>query len=242
MISDSRPPAPPFSYDRHARTCAPDDFLGQTKRTVHGAPLGEDQVAMIVSQIRTLLKPAAEDRLFEIACGNGYISQHFFSELGGYQGSDISEYLIEVALRNFERSPDFTFVQRSALEHLREVANPGEFTKMLCYASAQYFSDEQLAELLQLARCRFPAVRRFLVGNCPDREKAKDFFQGRPPADADLDDTGTALGRWRTVASLRRIAECVGWDVAIAGMPPAFSGATYRFDALLTPRAGGPGT
>lgn len=241
MNSDSRFPAPRFSYDCHARMCAPDDFLGQAKRTVHGFPLGEDQVAMIVSQIRRLLAPAPDDRLLEVACGNGYLSQHLFSQLGGYLGSDISEYLIEVALRNFERAPDFTFERRGALDHLREEACPERFTKMLCYASAQYFSDEQFANLLQLARRRFPAVRRFLVGNCPNREKAKDFFQGRLPADADLDDTGTALGRWRTTASLRRIAEDAGWDVAIALMPPGFSGAVYRFDALLTPRADGPG-
>jgi hypothetical protein len=160
--------------------------------------------------------------------------------LGGYVGSDISEYLIDVALRNFERRSDFTFVHCGALDHLRDETSPERFTKMLCYASAQYFSDEQFAKLLQLARQRFPSVRRLLVGNCPDRDRAKTFFQDRPYEDGDLDDSGTALGRWRTTSSFRRIAADAGWDVAISLMPPGFSGAAYRFDALLTPRSGGP--
>jgi SAM-dependent methyltransferase len=240
MNSDSQIGAHRFSYDRFARTCAPDDFLGQVKRTVHGVPLGEDQLTMIVSQIRRLLDLTPDDRLLDIACGNGHLSQHLFSDLGGYLGSDVSEYLIDVASRNFAHAPDFTFVQRDTLDHLREEACPGKFTKMLCYGSVQYFSDEQLADVLHLARRRFPALRRFLIGNCPNRDRAADFFQ-RTYAEADLDDIGTALGRWRTSASLRAIAEDAGWDIAFSLMPPSFSGAAYRFDALLTPGTNGSG-
>jgi len=226
-----------FSYDAHARTCRPDDFLGQTKRTVRGVPLGEDQIGMIIAQIRELLALTRDDRLAEIACGNGFLSAQLFADMRGYHGSDISEYLITVARRHFQRDPDFTFSQQDGLGHVRDEPRPQDYTKLLCYASAQYFSDDHLLVLLQSVRQRFSRVSRVLLGNCPDRSKVEQFFQGNSPPAAALDDTGTALGRWRTPESLCAIAAAAGWDAKIAAMPSQFSGANYRFDALLTPRS-----
>ena len=225
---------PHFSYDAHARTCDPEDFLGQTKRTVHGVPLGEDQIGMIITQIRNLLELGRDDRLAEIACGNGFLSARLFADVRGYHGSDISEYLIGVARKHFQRDPDFTFSQQDGLGHIRNEPRPQEYTKLLCYASAQYFSDDDLLALLRSVRQRFPRLSRVLLGNCPDRRKLEQFFHGKAPPAAELDDTGTALGRWRTPESLCAIAKVAGWDTTIAAMPPQFSGANYRFDALLT--------
>lgn len=226
-----------FSYDAHARTCPPDDFLGQTKRTVQGKPLGEDQIQLIVAQMRHLLDLAPPDRLAEIACGNGYLSQRLFPQLQGYRGSDISDYLISVAQKNFERPPDFTFSCQGGLEHVLSEIRPEAYSKMLCYAAAQYFPDDQLSELLQTVRRRYTGVARLMIGNCPDRSRAGQFFGSDMPSNEVLDDTGTALGRWRLPSDFSAIAANAGWDVQFASMPPQFSGATYRFDALLTPRA-----
>lgn len=229
--------APRFSYDAHARTCLPGDFLGQTKRTVHGVPLGEDQIGMIITQIRDLLALTCEDRLAEIACGNGFLSARLFPDLCGYHGSDISEYLIGVARKHFQREPDFRFSQQDGLGHVRDEPRPQDYTKLLSYAAAQYFSDDQLLALLRSVRRRFCLVSRVLLGNCPDRHKVEQFFRGKPPRAAELDDIGTALGRWRTPESLCAIAAAAGWNTRIAAMPPQFSGSNYRFDALLTPRS-----
>jgi len=42
-------------YDSHARTRPRDDFWGQVRRTVHGQPVTEAQVGMIVGAAADLL-------------------------------------------------------------------------------------------------------------------------------------------------------------------------------------------
>ncbi|MBV8617602.1 MAG: class I SAM-dependent methyltransferase [Curvibacter sp.] len=223
-----------FSYDAHARTCRPDDFLGQTKRTVHGQSVGADQIALILAQIKHLLELQSDDCLAEIACGNGYLSKDLFPCIQAYLGTDISDYMISVAQAHFQQWPAYQFKHSTALAHLSEEGEPGRFTKLLCYASAQYFSDEELGELLRLAHDRFPHVSRALFGNCPDRSKAGLFYKDQPLNEAEMDSHKTIIGKWRHPQHFMAIAQAAGWHAEIASMPPQFSAAYYRFDALLT--------
>ena len=39
-------------YDEHAKSCAPDDFWSQVKRTVAGKPVDDAQIDMIVEGVR----------------------------------------------------------------------------------------------------------------------------------------------------------------------------------------------
>ena len=225
---------PVFSYDAHARTCAPDDFLGQVRRTVNGAPVSSDQIEMILAAIDAGLTLEPDDVLLELACGNGALSCALFGDCKGYMGVDCSDYLISVAKRHFERLPDYRFEVGDALAYLRGETAPLKFTKALCYASFQYFSDTEAAEVLRILKMKFSNLKQLFIGNMPNKDNAAKFYRNRTPGAEELADNRTAIGVWRTPAELTALAHTSGWSATSSIMPPAFQSAYYRFDAILT--------
>jgi len=223
-----------FSYDEYARSCAPNDFMGQIKRTIKGKPISDEQVSLIVTAIKNVLALQCDDILLDLACGNGSLSQLLFPYCSAYTGIDISDYLIGIAKNNFEKPPKFQFLHDSGLNFTKHVAQPDKYSKMLCYGSVQYFSDEELRGVLQNLKNRFTQLKQVFIGNIPDRELANAFYKTHTPTADELDDTQTAIGRWRTREQVEFIAEQAGWQVQFTKMPDEFYAATYRFDAILT--------
>jgi hypothetical protein len=225
---------PVFSYDTHARKCAPDDFLGQVRRTVNGAPVSDDQIAMILAAINAGLALRPDDVVLELACGNGALSHTMFDNCKGYLGTDVSDYLISVARRHFERLPDYRFDVRDGLTCLQKEPRPEHFTKALCYAGFQYFTATEATEMLSLLAGRFTRLQRVFIGNMPDRDKAANFYLNRTPSKEELADCSTAIGIWRTKLEFEALARAAGWDTILWVMPAAFQSSYYRFDAVLT--------
>lgn len=233
-MSETQQPYAKFSYDTHARTCAPDDFLGQVRRTVQGVPVPEAQIRMIQDAIRNGLQLSADDVLLELACGNGALSMQLFDTCRGYLGTDISEYMISIAKQNFERQPDYLFVAQGGVEYVHHEPQPERFTRALCYAGLQYFADSDVSDILSTLHDRFSHLQRMFIGNLPDRERAANFYTNREVSATELSDPDTALGTWRTREAFTELAEAAGWKVAFSVMPPGFHAAHYRYDALLT--------
>jgi SAM-dependent methyltransferase len=227
-------PYPRFDHDEHARSCAPDDFLGQTRRTVQGKPVPQEQIDMIVNAVRTKLDIREDDTLLELACGNGYVSRLLFDSCREYLGVDFSEYLISVAKQHFERPPYYLFKMQGAAEYTREEPHPDRFTKALCYASFCYFPKPDAVETLHKLHDRFTNLKKVLIGNLPDRSRASDFYKNHTPNEMELADWSTAIGTWHTPQEFTHMAEDAGWKVQISTMPPEFFSSYYRFDALLT--------
>jgi cyclopropane fatty-acyl-phospholipid synthase-like methyltransferase len=232
-MSDVKASYPKFSYDEHARTCAPDDFLGQARRTVRGVRLPDEQLEMIANAINSGLKLKAGDVLLELACGNGALTHHLFDSCGEYVGIDISEYLISIAKKNFEKTPRYRYVARGAVEYVRDESDPARFTRVLCYAGFQYLSAAEAAELLGSIHARFSGVERIFIGNLPDKDRAAEFYTNRKASAEELADCSTAIGVWRTQAEFAQLAGAAGWKVTFSKMPTAFHASYYRYDALL---------
>lgn len=222
------------SYDAHARTCAPDDFRGQIRRTVNGTPIAKAQIDMILAALRNGLQLQNHDNLLELACGNGSLSVELFDTCQGYQGTDISEYLISIAQQHFERQTSHIFHVQSGVEYVDLEPNPERFTRALCYAGFQYFSDADARHILATLHERFSKLERMFIGNMPDRARAHNFYTDRIPSEEDLNNHETALGVWRTQEAFFSIADAAGWQVTVSLMPADFYATHYRFDALLT--------
>ncbi len=234
-MSDTQPYAK-FSYDAHARTCAPDDFLGQTRRTVQGVAIPEAQIHMILDAIRDGLQLRSDDVLLELACGNGALSVQLFDACRGYLGTDISEYLVSVAKQHFERLPDYRFEMLGGVECVHHEPQPERFTRALCYAGFQYFADSDAKDILMTLHERFTYLERIFIGNLPDRARAADFYTSREASAEELSDPNTALGIWRTREAFAQLARDAGWQADFSVMPQGFHAAHYRYDAVLTRR------
>jgi cyclopropane fatty-acyl-phospholipid synthase-like methyltransferase len=221
-----------FNFDAYARTCAEDDFLGQTRRTLNGVPVSDEQIQMILNAIISALNIQKTDELLDIACGNGALSHFLFDSCAGYLGVDLSEYLISVAKKNFEVLPDYRFSERGAVQYIRTELQPESYSKVLCYGSFQYFPAADAIEVLRTLHQKFSNVQAVFIGNLPDRERAADFYK-RPPDTEELADCYSQMGIWRTRSEFVELADNAGWTVKFSVMPAGFHAAHYRYDVLL---------
>jgi len=220
-------------YKDYPRTLAEDDLWGQVRRTVHGKPVSEEQIAMIVAQVRASLAFEPGDVLLDLACGNGALSSHFFDDVAALHGVDYSDYLIEVAQRRFVIPGRSSFAVQDAAGYVAAEPEPQRFTKVLCYGSFTFFSAEDARRVLRGLHDRFVNVRRVMIGNLPDRDRAHRFYPAGKDVTAELDDPAAQIGIWRSGPQLEALARDTGWRLELRQMPPDFYAASYRFDAIL---------
>ena len=211
-------------YKEHPKTCAPDDYWGQVKRTVNGRPVSKEQIDMIVAAVCSELELTRDDILLDLCCGNGALSTLLFDHCAGGLGVDFSEYLISVAKRDFSSPPERTYILQDVVEFCENPQSPEKFT--------QYgFSDKQIAK--RLLNENFPNIRRMFIGNCPDKDQMKEFFGDRNVVAGVEADPDSPIGIWRTQQEFISLAESCGWHGSIHKMPDQYYASHYRYDVIL---------
>ena len=222
-------------YKEHPKTCDPEDFWGQVKRTVNGKPVSQEQIDMIVEAVCNGLELSTNDVLLDLCCGNGALTTYFFARCSGGLGVDFSEYLIEVARRYFVRRPQEAFMLQDVVEFALTHQEPERFTKAVCYGSLMFFPEEKTYTLLRTLRSRFTSIRRLIIGNLPDKAMKANFLLGGGHESDVENDPGSPIGIWRTEREFIELSAKSGWDAIISRMPFSFYAAHYRFDAVLIP-------
>ena len=216
-------------YDRHARTCARGDLWGQVRRTVRGRPVAPEQIGMIVDEIVHRLDLRPRDVLLDLGCGNGALTARLMPACAGSVGVDISDYLVGIAQERFA-VPGRDFMAQDAALFVEQAAEPEQFTKVLCYGSLGYLSDETVARMLRGVRRRFTNTSRVMLGNLADPARAAAFYP--PDSPADLREARSPIGIWRDADEIAALAGS-GWRLTKSVMPDEFFGAHYRYDAVL---------
>ena len=120
-----------YLHKEYPKSCAPDDYWGQVCRTVKGVPVRQDQIDLIVNAIKNGLDINEKDVILDIGCGNGALSQYFFEDCLAYHGVDFSEYLIDVAKKNFENKPAHTFELIDAIKYVDVCKNPEIYNNII---------------------------------------------------------------------------------------------------------------
>ena len=113
-----------YYYKEHPRTCDPEDFWGQVKRTVNSKPVSHDQIDMIVAAVCDGLALDRDDFVLDLCCGNGALTTYFFQRCAGGVGVDFSERLIEVARRHFVGKPAEEYLLQDAVEYVATCSQP----------------------------------------------------------------------------------------------------------------------
>lgn len=220
-------------FKEYPKTLAPDDFWGQIKRSVNGQPVSEEQIQLIVATIKSALAFQPNDRLLDLACGNGALSRYFFDDCAEVYGVDYSEVLIEVAKRYFEQLPLQRFDLADVGDYITAETDPARFTKVLCYGSFPYFPEATARLVLSTLRDDYSQVERVFIGNLPDLERYQDFYTDGRDHTAELKNHDSKIGIWRSADEFRQLAADCGWQAHIQRMPKGFYTAHYRYDALL---------
>jgi cyclopropane fatty-acyl-phospholipid synthase-like methyltransferase len=189
---------------------------------------------MIVRAVKGGLGIQPDDALLDLACGNGVLSHLLFDSCVKYLGVDLSEYLISVAKKNFEELPNYQFSVHGAAEYVQQELHPETFSKVLCYGSFSYFSNDDAADVLKLLYEKFSNVHTIFIGNLPDRDSAEKFNKTRQPSAKELSDSNSQMGIWRTRNEFSKLAGDAGWKVQFSTMPAEFFASYYRYDAILS--------
>jgi len=220
-------------YKEYPRTLAPDDWWGQVRRTVNGKPVSEEQIGLMVEAMRIGMALQPTDRVLDLACGNGALSQRIAGDCASLHGVDFSPYLIEVAQRCFAAPPRVSFALQDAAGYVTGEPEPERFDQVLCYGSFPFFTATDGEIVLRELQRRFVNVRRVYIGNLPDRDRARAFYPAGKDYVAELDDPAAAIGLWRSESDWLALAASQGWQARIHRMPAAFYASHYRFDVIL---------
>ncbi|QHG66290.1 class I SAM-dependent methyltransferase [Pseudomonas putida] len=219
-------------YKKYPAAMAPGDFWRQIKRTVNGEPVSDEQISMIVAAIRNALQLSPEDQLLDLACGNGALSQYFFNACESFLGVDVSDVLIDVAKRYFEQ-PKRQFVLADVGEYILSEPYPERFTKVLCYGSFSYFTEDTARSVLTRLSQDYTNVDRVFIGNLPDLDLHQAFYTDGKSHDHELKTAASLIGIWRSPAEFEALAASCGWSASIQRMPSEFYAGHYRYDVLL---------
>ena len=220
-------------YKEHPKTCAPDDFWGQVKRTINGKAIPQEQIDMIVNASTNGLDLNSDDVLLDLCCGNGALSTLLFNLCRGGVGIDFSEILISVANKNFAR-PKQDYHLQDVLDYCKQAPNLERFTKILCYGSFAYLENKHAYDLLRALRLNCPNVSQVFIGNCPDKNKLQDFFYDKDYTQGIENEPDSPIGIWRTEEEFTSMAKECGWKASIHRMPKNYYAAHYRYDVVLT--------
>jgi len=227
----------PANYDAHARSVAVDGYWQQVRRTVGGKPVAESQILLIVNAIIDGLSLTETDVVLDLACGNGALSSYLFDKCGGLVGVDISPYLIEIAEKGFARPPHYRFCVDDIVSYLTRERDTAVFTKVLIYASFQYFSRQDAATTLKVLNEKFSEISKVFIGNIPDKRHSDKFFGEQMPPESELNDHEARIGVWYLPEEIEALAQSTGWRASCSSMPTEFYLSDHRFDVTLE-RAG----
>jgi len=218
-----------FDYLERPKQFERNDFWRQVRRTVNGQPISDEQIQLIVEQVRHGLDLQAGDRLLDIGCGNGALTACFETGVEATLGVDYSAYLIDVAKQHFE-SPRLRFAELS-IEQMITGRLQRDHDKALLYGVSSYVSDDLLKALI----CWYFGDHDgcLFIGNVRDERHATAFYKQTKSAQ-ELGDHTTSIGKWRTQDWFVQLAQVLGLRAAFMKMPPAFYLSTYYFDVVLT--------
>jgi cyclopropane fatty-acyl-phospholipid synthase-like methyltransferase len=222
-----------FDHDEFSRSKPRDDFLGQIRRTVNGHPVSEEQMELIENSLVLGLQLSKEDKILDLACGNGILSKRLFEKCSGLHGVDLSAFLISVAQEYFQNMPRYKFSQSDIVDFLRNDSECLEFNKVICYGSFSYLSEEAAKETLSLLYTKYPNVSRVYIGNLPDYDKRHLFFTRSAPREELLQVHTTTIGIWRSEEEFCALSSECGWKPTIRHIDESFYSSKYRYDVLL---------
>jgi cyclopropane fatty-acyl-phospholipid synthase-like methyltransferase len=207
----------------------------QVGKTIHGQPLPEEQLDLIVASAAEGLRLGPDDVLVDLCCGNGLVTERLARLCRRVIGIDYSVGLIEVAQRH--AGPNVQYQHANALEvDWRQL--PG-VTKVVMNEALQHFTQSQFGQLLGSLRLLPPGTPIY-IGGIPDRARLRDYYdtdekyafylqrerEGRPH-----------MGRWWLRQEIVDMAAEHHLDATILDQKAGMVTAYYRFDVLLRVQA-----
>lgn len=135
-------------YEERAATAAAEDFLSPVGHTLGGKPISNEQFEIMVAELCGLLDLQPNDRVLDLCCGNGVITQHFARIAETVIGVDFSDPLIGVAKAHHQPN-NVSYYVGDALNLLKtKGVEAPKFSKIVMNGALQHFSTRDFEVLI----------------------------------------------------------------------------------------------
>lgn len=218
-------------WDRQAQAGS---AQAQVARTLHAKPLPESVLLEIIDHILQLLDLKASDRLLDLCCGNGILTERLAVHCRETTGLDLSEGQIARAKALFPAS-EVQFRVGDAADLPADLVGP--FDKINLYFSFQYLDRpaQGAAAIAGMAE-RLKPGGRILLGDVPDQALLRGFYprwQDRLRYRINLGLGRSMMGKFWSTEEIARLAGAHGLSVEVLEQPSHLPYAHYRRDFLL---------
>ena len=226
-------------YDARVSPSDARNFLKQVGHTEYGQPISAQQFDGMTGQLHDLLDLQPDDRLLDLACGNGVVTARLARDCAQAVGVDLSPRLIELASANHTSANTRYFT--GDLRHLADIPELRgmRFSKVLMSAALQHFSPPELEPLLRsiLALCTPDPVIVFSF--IPEDGKQRHLFNTprRRLTRAWLRLTGRdGFGHWWRKPVLTDTCAWLGLSCSFHAIDDRLMAASYRFNMRIPAR------
>jgi len=223
-----------FDHDQYARQFDEKEFWKQVKRTVDGKSVSEEDINLIKTKIFESLELKTSDKLIDIGCGNGAITNLLKTKVSSIKAFDPSKYMIEIAKKYFSSS-SISFVVASALEMIEIIKFKDSYNKILFYGSFSYIEVDEAKIILKKLYKLLKENSKIFIGNIPNVEFHEEFFSRYTnPIIPPIKSHKSSIGVWYSPSELQRVCANCGWKTSTSIMPKEFYSSSYRFDLTLS--------
>lgn len=207
-------------------------LLQQVGKTVHGKPVSEEQIDLIVNGICRNLRLDQRDSVLDLCCGNGLLTARLAPFVERITGIDYSQRLIDVAnVHNL--ATNATYICSNIVE--LDKAQFGHADKILMYEALQHLSVEDCHRLADMLRKTRPGTCT-LIASIPDRAKLETYYDTQEKMNFYRlceQENRPHMGRWWLRQELAEIADAHNLTMRPLEQDPRLYTAYYRFDVLM---------
>jgi ubiquinone/menaquinone biosynthesis C-methylase UbiE len=211
------------------------NILKQVGRTVDNQVLSNEKIHRIVADILAKLAVEKTDKILDVCCGNGILTQALATHCAVIVGVDVAESQIETAQRQYKaHNIQYLAADAQAIDTLFPTQY---FDKINLYFSFQYFDTyskgleiiHKMAELLS-------EKGKILLGDVPDADKKHIFYPTLRSRIQLLYQNAThtnAMGKFWNAYELQLIAKELNLDIRKTEQASDLPYSHYRCDYLI---------
>lgn len=190
---------------------------------------------LTVNHIVRILKIQPTDKVLDVCCGNGIITQQISLKCDSIVGVDQSNNLLQIANNDYKEL-NISYVNYSALELSQSVEN-SYFDKIYLQFSLQYFDKKNEGEKVieELLKCLKPNGKIF-IGDITNHHKVYAFFDTPMKKLRYLKhriEGKNGMGKFWKVSELDAICKTLNIKGTFLQQPKELPYAYYRFDYLI---------
>jgi ubiquinone/menaquinone biosynthesis C-methylase UbiE len=213
----------------HGASSNKSDIQTQVLRTLNKKPISNDLWEYTLEEIDKIFIINQNDRVLDLCCGNGLLSQHFVEKGATVVAVDVSDELLSQM-----NHVDAIKTINSDIRHLEFKA--GSFDKVIIYAGIQYLTNKEAVELLKRVYSWLKPEGVLFIGDIPDVSKLWSFYNSveRKKAYFDnlLNDTAI-VGNWYDIQWLESLTSFIGFNFGtVIPQNPKLIYSNFRFDFL----------